>query len=139
MTRILVIDDEKETRQAYKSVLEKLDCLVDVADDGIDGLERFLNKIYDVVITDYNLEDIDGLQMLEHFQHIDSRVPVIFSSGLADDEVIDEVMQGGAFDFIPKPANIEQLLLSISKAIYFKPTHKSDYEDCPPSATMQDC
>jgi DNA-binding NtrC family response regulator len=139
MTRILVIDDEKETRQAYKSVLEKLDCLVDVADDGIDGLERFLNKIYDVVITDYNLEDIDGLQMLEHFQHIDSRVPVIFSSGLADDEVIDEVMQGGAFDFIPKPANIEQLLLSISKAIYFKPTHKSDYEDCPPSATLQDC
>ena len=138
MTRILVIDDEKETRQAYKSVLEKLDCLVDVADDGIDGLERFLNKIYDVVITDYNLEDIDGLQMLEHFQHIDSRVPVIFSSGLADDEVIDEVMQGGAFDFIPKPANIEQLLLSISKAIYFKPTHKSDYEECPPGATLQD-
>jgi DNA-binding NtrC family response regulator len=141
MTRILVIDDEKETRQAYKSVLEKLDCLVDVADDGIDGLERFLNKIYDVVITDYNLEDIDGLQMLEHFQHIDSKVPVIFSSGLADDDVIDEVLQGGAFDFIPKPANIEQLLLSISKAIYFKPTHKSDYEDAsmPCAANSQDC
>ena len=140
MTRILVIDDEKETRQAYKSVLEKLDCLVDIADDGIDGLERFLNKIYDVVITDYNLEDIDGLQMLEHFQHIDSKVPVIFSSGLADDEVIDEVMQGGAFDFIPKPANIEQLLLSISKAIYYKPQHKSDTqpEDAMPGAPKHD-
>ena len=135
MTRILVIDDERETRQAYKSVLEKLDCLVDVADDGIDGLERFLNKIYDVVITDYNLDNIDGMQMLEHFQHIDSKVPVIFSSGLADDEVIDEVMQGGAFDFIPKPANIERLLLSISKAIYFKPAHKSD-EDTPPGAPV---
>ncbi len=135
MTRILVIDDERETRQAYKTVLEKLDCLVDVADDGIDGLERFLNKIYDVVITDYNLDNIDGMQMLEHFQHIDSKVPVIFSSGLADDEVIDEVMQGGAFDFIPKPANIERLLLSISKAIYFKPAHKTD-TDTPPGAPV---
>lgn len=126
MTRILVIDDEREIRHAYKTVLEKLDCQVDVADDGIDGLERFLNKIYDVVITDYNLETIDGLQMLEHFQHIDSKVPVIFSSGLADQDVIEEVLEGGAFDFIPKPANIEQLLMSISRAIYYKPTHKSD-------------
>ena len=134
MTRILVIDDERETRQAYKTVLEKLDCLVDVADDGIDGLERFLNKIYDVVITDYNLSNIDGMQMLEHFQHIDSKVPVIFSSGLADDEVIEEVLQGGAFDFIPKPANVERLLLSISKAIYFKPTKKTD-EEVAPSAS----
>jgi DNA-binding NtrC family response regulator len=126
MTRILVIDDEKDIRQAYKTVLEKLDCQVDIADDGIDGLERFLNKIYDVVITDYNLEDIDGLQILEHFQQIDSKVPVIFSSGLADEEVIDEVMLGGAFDFIPKPANIEQLLMAISKAIYYKPIAISD-------------
>jgi DNA-binding NtrC family response regulator len=126
MTRILVIDDEREIRQAYKTVLEKLDCQVDVADDGIDGLSRFLNKMYDVVIADYNLDDMDGLQMLEHFQHIDSRVPVIFSSGLADETVIEEVMDGGAFDFIPKPANIEQLLLSISRALYFKPSHKSD-------------
>lgn len=140
MTRILVIDDEKETRQAYKSVLEKLDCQVDIADDGIDGLERFLNKVYDVVITDFNLEDIDGLQMLEHFQHIDSKVPVIFSSGLADDTVIDEVLQGGAFDFIPKPANVEHLLLTISKAIYFKPAHKSDYDDeAAPCAAFQEC
>ena len=126
MTRILVIDDEVEIRQAYKTVLEKLDCHVDVANDGIDGLERFLNKIYDVVITDYNLDMIDGMQMLEHFQHIDSKVPVIFSSGLADEEVIEEVMHGGAFDFIPKPANIERLLMSISRAIYYKPTAVSD-------------
>ncbi|NJN32963.1 MAG: response regulator [Saprospiraceae bacterium] len=126
MTRILVIDEEKEFQQAYKTVLEKLDCHVDLAKDGIDGLDCFLNRIYDVVISDYNFQDIDGLQMLEHFQHIDAKVPVIFASGLADEDVIEEVLENGAFDFIPKPANVEQLLLSISKAIYFKPGHKSD-------------
>lgn len=128
MTRILVIDDEPEIRQAYKTVLEKLDCTVHTAKDGLDGLDQFISRIYDVVITDYNLTYIDGLQMLEHFQQIDAKVPVIFSSGLADEEIIDEVMQCGAFDFIPKPAKVEQLLISISKAIYQKPAHKTDQE-----------
>jgi DNA-binding NtrC family response regulator len=137
MTRILVIDDEPEIRQAYKTVLEKLDCQVHTATDGLDGLDHFIQRIYDVVITDYNLGHIDGLQMLEHFQQIDAKVPVIFSSGLADEDIIEEVMQGGAFDFIPKPAKIEELLISISKALYQKPMHKSDVEpEAAPSAAV---
>jgi DNA-binding NtrC family response regulator len=126
MTRILVVDEEADMRQAYKSVLEKLDCQVDMAIDGLEGLDRFMNKIYDVVITEFNLDKIDGLQMLEHFQQIDSKVPVIFSSGLADETVIDEVMASGATDFLQKPANLDQLLVSISKAIYYKPHKSSD-------------
>lgn len=126
MTRILVIDNEIEMREAYKTVLEKLDCQVDMADDSIDGLELFLNKIYDVVISEFNLDCLDGLQMLEHFQQIDSKVPIIFSSGLADEEVIQEVLDHGAVDFLPRPAQIEQLLVSISKAIYFKPHNITD-------------
>ncbi|MDZ7880319.1 MAG: response regulator [Saprospiraceae bacterium] len=126
MTRILVIDEEADMRQAYKSVLEKLDCQVDMAIDGLEGLDCFMNKIYDVVITEFNLDKIDGLQMLEHFQQIDAKVPVIFSSGLADETVIDEVMASGATDFLQKPANLDLLLGSISKAIYCKPHKSSD-------------
>ncbi len=134
MTRILVIDDEAEMREAYKSLLEQLDCQVDMANDGIEGLERFLNKIYDVVISEFNLDNFDGLQMLEHFQQIDSKVPIIFSSGLADEDVIREVLENGAVDFLPKPAKIDQLLISISKAIYFKPHNVSDKNDAVPMA-----
>ena len=97
-----------------------------MAIDGLEGLDRFMNKIYDVVITEFNLDKIDGLQMLEHFQQIDAKVPVIFSSGLADEAVIDEVMANGASDFLQKPANLDQLLVSISRAIYFKPHKNSD-------------
>ena len=121
-------------RQAYKAVLEQLDCQVDMANDGIEGLERFLNKIYDVVISEFNLESFDGLQMLEHFQQIDPKVPIIFSSGLADEDVIREVLENGAVDFLPKPAKIDQLLISISKAIYFKPHNVSDKNDAVPMA-----
>ena len=135
MTRILVIDDEAEMRQAYKSVLEKLDCQVDMANDGIEGLERFLNKIYDVVISEYYLENLDGMQMLEHFQQIDSKVPIIFSSGLADEDVIQEVLENGAVDFLPRPAKIDQLLVSISKAIYFKPHNVTDKNESVPMAS----
>lgn len=135
MTRILVIDDEVEMRQAYKSVLEKMDCQVDMADDGIDGLERFLNKIYDVVITEFNLDDLDGMQMLEHFQQIDAKVPIIFSSCLADEEVIQEVLENGAVAFLPRPAKVDDLLISISRAIYFKPHSVSDKNDGMPAAS----
>ena len=121
-------------RQTYKTVLEQLDCQVDMANDGIEGLERFLNKIYDVVISEFNLDSFDGLQMLEHFQQIDSKVPIIFSSGLADEDVIREVLENGAVDFLPKPAKIDQLLISISKAIYFKPHNVSDKNDAVPMA-----
>ncbi len=134
MTRILVIDDEAEMRQAYKSVLEKLDCQVDMANDGVEGIERFLNKIYDVVITEFNLDNLDGMQMLEHFQHIDPKVPIIFSSCLADEEVIREALENGAVDFLPKPAKIDQLLISISKAIYYKPHNVTDKNDAVPMA-----
>ena len=134
MTRILVIDEEAEMRQAYKTVLENLDCQVDLANNGIDGLERFLNKIYDVVISEFNLDNLDGMQMLEHFQQIDSKVPIIFSSGLADEDVIREVLENGAVDFLPKPAKLDQLLVSISKAIYFKPHNVTDNNDALPMA-----
>jgi DNA-binding NtrC family response regulator len=129
-TRILVVDDEAETRQAYKTVLEKLDCQVDIATDGLNGIDCFLNKIYDVVITDFNLSEIDGLIMMEQFQQIDANVPIIFSSGLADGDIIEEILESGAFDFIPKPANIELLLRCISKAIYMRPSGSTD--DCSP-------
>ena len=135
MTRILVIDDEVAMRQAYKSVLEKMDCQVDMADDGIDGIERILNKIYDVVITEFNLENLDGLQMLEHFQQIDAKVPIIFSSCLADEDVIQEVLENGAVAFLPRPAKVDDLLVSISKAIYFKPHGVSDKNDGMPAAS----
>ena len=135
MTRILVIDEEAEMRQAYKTVLEKLDCQVDMANDSIEGLERFLNKIYDVVITEFNLDNLDGMQMLEHFQQIDANVPIIFSSSLADDDVIQEVLENGAVDFLPRPAKIDQLLVSISKAIYFRPHNVSDKTDAVPKAS----
>ncbi len=135
MTRILVIDDEKAMRQAYKTVLEKMDCQVDMAEDGIDGIERFLNKIYDVVITEFNLDMLDGMQMLEHFQQIDPKVPIIFSSSLADDDIIQEVLENGAVDFLPRPAKVDDLLISISKAIYFRPHGVSDKNEGMPAAS----
>ena len=131
MTRILVIDEEKATLQAYKRILERLNCQVDVATDGLEGVEQFLNRIYDVVITEFNLDKLDGLQMLEQFQAIDARVPVIFSSGLADEETIEEILSHGAVDFLPKPANLQQLAVSIRKAIYDKPHRTSDRADVP--------
>ena len=126
MTRVLVLDEETSMSQSYKFILEKMDCKVDVAKDSFDALDCFIHRIYDLVITDFNLDNIDGLQMLEHFQQIDSKIPVIFSSFLADEDVIEEILSSGAFDFIPKPADVDHLLRAFTKALNDRPHSISD-------------
>ncbi len=126
MTRVLVIDDKKRIRESYKNLLKTMNCVVDSAQGSLEGIDCFFNKIYDVVITDFNLEELNGLQMLECFQTIDSKIPVIFFSGIADNDVIAKILEQGAFDFVPHSAGTRFLLHIISKAVYERPNHVTD-------------
>ena len=128
MTRVLVIDDEKCIRDTYKNLLETMNCMVDVAQGSLEGIDRFISKIYDVVLTDFNLEELNGLQMLEFFQTIDANIPVVFYSDVADNRVIDKILAQGAFDFVPHSAGTRFLLHIISKAVYERPHHVTDDE-----------
>ena len=126
MTRVLIIDDKKRIRDAYRILLEKMDCLVDVAQGSLEGIDCFISKIYDVVLTDFKLDELDGLQMLEFFQTIDSKIPVVFYSDIADGNTIKKILEKGAFDFVPHSAGTRFLLHIISKAVYERPHQVSD-------------
>ena len=126
MTRVLVINDEKRIRDAYRILLEKMNCLVDVAQGSLEGIDCFISKVYDVVLTDFNLIELDGLQMLEFFQTIDSKIPVVFYSDIEDGKVIKKILDQGAFDFVPHSAGTRFLLHIISKAVYERPHHVTD-------------
>ncbi len=126
MTRVLVIDDEKRIRESYKNLLKTMDCVVDVAHGSLEGIDCFISRIYDVVLTDFNLDELNGLQMLEFFQIIDAKIPVIFFSGIVDSKVIAKILEQGAFDFVPHSAGTRFLLHTISKAVYERPNHVTD-------------
>ena len=126
MTRVLIIDDKKRIRDAYRNLLLKMNCLVDVAQGSLEGIDCFISKVYDVVLTDFKLDELDGLQMLEFFQTIDANIPVVFYSDIVDGNTIKKILDQGAFDFVPHSAGTRFLLHIISKAVYERPHHITD-------------
>ncbi|UCG26624.1 MAG: sigma-54-dependent Fis family transcriptional regulator, partial [Bacteroidales bacterium] len=117
MPRILVIDDEKSIRNSLKEVLEYEKHAVDLATDGMEGLELFSNNAYDVVLCDIKMPKMDGIEVLERIFKISTEVPVIMISGHGNIDTAVEAIKKGAFDFIEKPLDLNRLLITIRNAM----------------------
>ena len=110
MSKILVIDDERSIRNTLKEILEFEDYKVDVASNGVEGLD-FINKNeYKVIFCDIKMPEMDGLEMLEK---IEKPVPIIMISGHGDISTAVEALKKGAVDFIEKPLDLNKILSSI--------------------------
>lgn len=117
MPNILVIDDEKSVRNSLKEVLEYEKHTVDLAMEGMEGLELFRNKRYDVVLCDIKMPEMDGIEVLEKIFEVSSEVPVIMISGHGNIDTAVEAIKKGAFDFIEKPLDLNRLLITIRNAM----------------------
>lgn len=117
MPNILVIDDEKSIRNSLKEVLEYEKHTVDLAMEGMEGLELFKNNQYDVVLCDIKMPKMDGIEVLEKIFEISSEVPVIMISGHGNIDTAVEAIKKGAFDFIEKPLDLNRLLITIRNAM----------------------
>jgi len=117
MPNILVIDDEKSIRNSLKEVLEYEKHTVDLAMEGMEGLELFKNNPYDVVLCDIKMPKMDGIEVLEKIFEISSEVPVIMISGHGNIDTAVEAIKKGAFDFIEKPLDLNRLLITIRNAM----------------------
>ncbi len=116
MPNILVIDDEKSIRNSLKEVLEYEKHTVDLAMEGMEGLELFRNNRYDVVLCDIKMPKMDGIEVLEKIFEISGEVPVIMISGHGNIDTAVEAIKKGAFDFIEKPLDLNRLLITIRNA-----------------------
>ncbi len=117
MSRILVIDDERSIRNTLKDILEYEKYEVDLAEDGLKGLEKIKSNEYDVVLCDIKMPGIDGIEMLEKLNDISSDVPVVMISGHGNIDTAVEAIKKGAFDFIEKPLDLNRLLITIRNAM----------------------
>lgn len=117
MPNILVIDDEKSIRNSLKEVLEYEKHTVDLAMEGMEGLELFKNNSYDVVLCDIKMPKMDGIEVLEKIFEISGEVPVIMISGHGNIDTAVEAIKKGAFDFIEKPLDLNRLLITIRNAM----------------------
>ncbi len=117
MAKILVIDDERAIRNSLKDILSYEKHTVDDAPDGLAGLEMIKNTRYDLVLSDIKMPGLDGLELLVKLEEIDPMPTVVMISGHGNIETAVESIKKGAFDFIPKPLDLNRLLVTVRNAL----------------------
>ncbi len=117
MKSILAIDDDRLIRQTFKSHLSGEGFEVHLAADGKEGVERFKDLEPDLVILDIHLPELDGLGVLKQIRAVDPKAYVIMITAFDDMRTTVEAVKLGAFEYICKPIDYDELLLSIHKAM----------------------
>ena len=116
MTHILIIDDEKAIRKTLSEILSFEGYIIDEAADGEEGLAKFTEKTYDVVLCDIKMPKVDGIEFLEQAKAINPDTSIIMISGHGNIETAVEAVKKGAFDYISKPPDLNRLLITIRNA-----------------------
>ena len=117
MSDILLIEDEKAIRKTLSEILSYEGYKIDEAGDGEEGLKKFKDKSYDIVLCDIKMPKMDGIEFLQKAGETNADVPVIMISGHGNIETAVEAVKKGAFDFISKPPDLNRLLITISNAL----------------------
>jgi two-component system, NtrC family, nitrogen regulation response regulator NtrX len=117
MSNILIIDDEKSIRKTLSEILSYEGYKIEEAGDGEEGLKKFQEKVYDVVLCDIKMPKMDGLEFLDKAGESNPDVPVIMISGHGTIETAVEAVKKGAYDYIAKPPDLNRLLITIRNAM----------------------
>ncbi|MDH4028141.1 MAG: sigma-54 dependent transcriptional regulator [Nitrospirota bacterium] len=119
MNRVLVIDDEESIRELLKDFLESREMEVVTAANGEDGLTLLSEDRFDLFILDLMMPGMNGLDVLREVTTRNINVPSIVITAHATVQTAVEAMKLGAFDYITKPFNIEDIYLAIKRALEF--------------------
>ena len=116
MTKILIIDDEAPIRRVLRDILENESYQVEDASTGMDALQLIKEQDFDAIFCDIKMPEMDGIETLEGIRQV-SDTPVIMLSGHGNIETAVEAIKKGAFDFIPKPPDLNRLLITLRNAL----------------------
>ena len=131
---ILIVDDDDNMREAMKETVLRLNINVDTAENGRKGFEMATKKVYDLIISDMRMPEIDGLSMFEMLKATGIKTPVCFVTAYGSVTGAVEALKIGAYDYILKPFSpevIEELIrrtfeLSDAAAVE-KPQQEQDH------------
>jgi DNA-binding NtrC family response regulator len=114
---ILIIDDEKTQREILSGFLKKLGYKVEKASSGKEGIQIAENKAVDLVLTDFKMPDMNGIEVLEGIKKLNPEIAVIIITAFGTIEKSVEAMRKGAEDYLIKPINLDELEMLIKKAL----------------------
>lgn len=114
---ICIIDDEIVVCKRLQQFLSKLGHAVETFVDSRNAIARIDEKHFDVVVTDIRMDNIDGMEVLDHVLKKGAGTKVIMITGYATIEIAREAQAKGAFDFISKPFRPQDLKEVIDRAV----------------------
>ena len=115
-TEILVLDDEEMVCERLKEYLEKREIQVETFTESAKALDRLAQRSFDVVVTDLKMSGATGLDVLRHVKQHSPGTPVIIITAYATIETAKEAEIVGAFDFICKPFQLQDMHAKIKRA-----------------------
>lgn len=113
----MVVDDEIINLQNISHILKADGYFVETAASGMEAVEKVSNGLYDLIITDLKMADMDGVQVMEAAQNMLPEVEVIIVTGYATVNSAVEAMAKGAFYYLPKPIKLKELRVLVKKAL----------------------
>ncbi|MBP3914791.1 MULTISPECIES: response regulator transcription factor [unclassified Clostridium] len=126
--KILVVEDDNQIQELIVEFLSSQDYIVDTANDGVEGYEKFKSGEYDLVILDVMMPRLDGHSLCKMIRNIDKEVSIIFLTALGDEENEIKGFDLNADDYISKPFSFNILIKRVEAVLRRKNKEKSEDE-----------
>ncbi|SDG11645.1 sigma-54-dependent transcriptional regulator [Desulfosporosinus hippei] len=120
MAKVLVIDDEEGVCELLRDVLENEGYEVFVTYTASEGIDALNSYNPDAILLDIKLPDDDGIKVMKRIKGINVTVPIILMTAFGTTEIAIQAMKEGAHDYLNKPLNLDELILSVQKAVRMK-------------------
>jgi DNA-binding NtrC family response regulator len=113
---VLIVDDELKIRRILQIMLEGENYKTEQAKDGLEALKKMEAADFDLIITDMKMPNMSGIELLEQIQKRDNTAPVIMMTAYGTIQTAVEAMKKGAYDYILKPFDLEEMKITVDKA-----------------------
>lgn len=135
--RILVIDDEDIVIRSCERALAAPGRTIDAARNGAEALARVEGGSYDVLVLDIMMPGIDGMQVLQRVKEAHPDIEVVMVTGLSQIDTAVRSMKLGAFDYLPKPFDPDELKLVVERALQRRRAATADPGALPPDTSLR--
>lgn len=122
MAKLLIIDDERGIRNTLREILSDEGYEVEVAENGVQGLELARKTAYDLIYSDIKMPEMDGMEVLADLKQSDETAdtPIVMITGHGDVDTAVQALKLGAYDFLLKPLDLNRILITTKNALESK-------------------